>query len=73
MTLTVGGDDFNTGSIYEPPPLELYTKFSLQAYFLMFWGILLVQTFAILIIDKTTLVMDASIHGRRTLLDFFYI
>ena len=51
--ITVGGDDFNTGSIYEPPPLELYTKFSLQAYFLMFWGILIVQTFVILIIDKT--------------------
>ena len=39
-------------SIYEPPPLELYTKFSLQSHFLAFWGILFLQTVTIFIIDK---------------------
>ena len=37
---------------YAPPPLELYTKFSLQAYFFAFWGILILQTFTIFVIDK---------------------
>ena len=37
---------------YQPPPLELYTKFSLQTYFFAFWGILLLQTVTILVIDK---------------------
>ena len=39
-------------SIYVPPPLELYTKFSLQLHFFAFWGILLLQTVTIFIIDK---------------------
>ena len=39
-------------SIYMPPPLELYTKFSLQSHFLAFWGILFLQTVTIFIIDK---------------------
>ena len=38
--------------IYQPPPLELYTKFSLQTYFFVFWGIFILQTITILIIDK---------------------
>ena len=37
---------------YQPPPLELYTKFSPQTYFFAFWGILLIQTFTIFVIDK---------------------
>ena len=39
-------------SIYEPPPLELYTKFSLQLYFFIFWGIILLQMLTIFIVDK---------------------
>ena len=42
------GQDY---AIYEPPPLELYTKFSLQLYFLAFWGILFLQMLTIFIID----------------------
>ena len=37
---------------YDPPPLELYTKLSLQTYFLVFWGILILQSLCILLIDK---------------------
>ena len=37
---------------YQPPPLELYTKYSLQMYFFAFWGILILQTFTIVVIDK---------------------
>ena len=37
---------------YGPPPLELYTQFSLQAYFFAFWGILVLQTCTIFLIDK---------------------
>ena len=37
---------------YQPPPLELYTKFSLQAYFFSFWVILILQTLTIFAIDK---------------------
>ena len=38
--------------VYEPPPLDFYTKFSLHIYFLAFWGILLIQCLAICITDK---------------------
>ena len=45
-----------SGPVYEydyvPPSLELYTQFSLEAYFFAFWGILLLQTFIIFVIDK---------------------
>ena len=46
-------DGFNNWhtSIYEPPPLQLYTKFSLQWYFLAFWGIIFLQILTIFIID----------------------
>ena len=37
---------------YVPPPLELYTLFSLQLHFFAFWGILVLQTCTILVIDK---------------------
>ena len=40
-------------SIYVPPPLELYTKFSLQSYFFAFFGILFLQILTIFITDKT--------------------
>ena len=39
-------------SIYVPPPLELYTKFSLQFYFLAFWGVIFLQILTIFITDK---------------------
>ena len=41
-----------SGSAYDPPPLELYTKFSLQTYFFVFWGILILQSLCILLMDK---------------------
>ena len=48
--------DTPAGPLYEydyvPPPLELYTQFSLQTYFFAFWGILILQTCTILVIDK---------------------
>ena len=37
---------------YVPPPLEMYTQFSLQTHFFAFWGILVLQTCTILVIDK---------------------
>ena len=37
---------------YVPPPLELYTQFSLQTHFFTFWGLLLLRLFTIIIIDK---------------------
>ena len=39
-------------TIYVPPPLELYTGFSIQLYFFAFWGILFTQMLTIFIIDK---------------------
>ena len=45
-------NSFCSENIYEPPPLDLYIKFSMQTYFLAFWGILLIQAFTIIIIDK---------------------
>ena len=35
-----------------PPPLELYTQFSLQEHFFIFWAILFIQTLTIFIVDK---------------------
>ena len=46
------GPEIGKNTIYEPPLLELYTKFSLQSHFLAFWGILFLQTVTIFIIDK---------------------
>ena len=40
------------GYNYVPPPLELYTQFSLQTHFFAFWGILVLQTCTIFVIDK---------------------
>ena len=39
-------------SRFEPPPLELYTRFPLLTYFVAFWIIHLCQIFVIFIIDK---------------------
>ena len=39
-------------SMYDPPPLELYTTFSLSVYFITFWVILFLQVLTILIVDK---------------------
>ena len=46
-------EDGSGNSIYKPPPLELYTKFSLQSYFFAFFGILFLQILTIFITDKT--------------------
>ena len=45
-------DHLGSSSAYDPPPLEIYTKFSLQTYFFVFWGILILQSICILLIDK---------------------
>ena len=37
---------------YDSPPLELYTLFSLHTYFFVFWGILILQSLCIFLIDK---------------------
>ena len=37
---------------YDPPLLELYTQFSLQTYFFVFWGIITLQSICILVMDK---------------------
>ena len=52
------------GSIYVPPPLELYTKSSLQSHFLAFWGILFLQVLTIFIID---MVLTTNIPESATL------
>ena len=39
-------------SRYEPPPLELYTRFSLFTYFVAFWIIHFCQIFVICFFDK---------------------
>ena len=44
--------DHSTFSIYNPPSIELYTIFSLQTYFIIFWGILCLQNLSIFIVDK---------------------
>ena len=44
------GQDYDYS--YVPPPLELYTQFSLPAHFFAFWGILVLQTCTIFLIDK---------------------
>ena len=56
---------FNS-SIYEPPELELYTKFSIQSYFLAFWGILLLQMLTIFVID---MVWTTNIPQSATIWD----
>ena len=46
----------SSGPIYEydyvPPSLDLYTQFSLKTHFFVFWGILVLQTCTIFVIDK---------------------
>ena len=56
---------------FEPPSLDLYTQISLQSYFFIFWGILLLQTLAIFTVDKiwvkniphTTSLWDKILHS----------
>ena len=66
--------DTPSGLIYtyyhEPPLLELYTQFSLQTHFFAFWGILILQTCTIFVIDKiwvknipnTATIWDRMLH-----------
>ena len=49
---TTYADTVNGYGLYLPPPLEFYTQFSLQEYFIMFCGILLFQTSMIFILDQ---------------------
>ena len=39
-------------SSYEPPPLELYTKFPFFGYFIVFWAVISLHILTILIVDK---------------------
>ena len=43
----------HTDRNYEPPSITLYTHFSLQEYFLIFWGILTIQSIIILITKQS--------------------
>ena len=43
---------FQDSTFYVPPPIEIYTKFSLQEYFLTFLGILFLQCIIIFVTDK---------------------
>ena len=45
-------DGYTYYSSYEPPPLELYTKFSLFGYFIVFWAVISLHILTILIVDK---------------------
>ena len=56
-TFTHFDDSF---SRYEPPPLELYTCFSLLTCFVAFWIIHFCQIFVILFIDKVWLKSQTS-------------
>ena len=54
-------------AIYVPPLIELFTKFSLQFYFLAFWGILFLQILTIFIIDTiwaTNIPQSATLWER---------
>ena len=50
--IVTDGNGHYTSSIYVPPTLALYTKFSLQSHFLAFWMILFLQILTIFITDK---------------------
>ena len=41
-----------TATLYQPPSLELYTMFSPQVYFFVFWGILITQNLVIYFVNK---------------------
>ena len=43
---------FQDSTFYVPPPIEIYTMFSLQEYFLTFLGILFLQCIIIFVSDK---------------------
>ena len=63
IILDDNGNNYGS-SMYEPPPLELYTLFSLQLYFLAFFGILFTQMLTIFVID---MVWGRNIPGSATL------
>ena len=56
---------------YEPPPIELYTQFSLLTYTLLFFGLLLLQSFTIFLVDgmciktvtQNTKIVDRILHS----------
>ena len=63
-TFTHFDDSF---SRYEPPPLELYTCFSLLTCFVAFWIIHISQIFVMFIIDKVWFIKGtSSVSLRRT-------
>ena len=45
-----GNGDF--GYTYDPPSLNLYTQFSIETYFFVFWIILFLQSLTIFVVDK---------------------
>ena len=60
--------DYNiTGHRFEPPPIELYTQFSLLTYLLVFLGLLFLQTLTIFLVDakwNKIILQDATIWDR---------
>ena len=52
---------------FEPPPIELYTQFSLLTYLLVFLGLLFLQTLTIFLVDakwNKIILQDATIWDR---------
>ena len=64
VTVTPSGQVSNYA--YQPPSLELYTIFSIQTYFFAFWGILLLQTLTMFVVDK---IWVTNVPKRATLWD----
>ena len=59
----IGSDDY----FYEPPAIELYTRFSLLTYSLVFLGLLFLQSLTIFIVDakwNKIILQDATIWDR---------
>ena len=57
----------NDKYVYEPPPIELYTQFSLLTYSLVFLGLLFFQSLTIFFVDakwNRTILHDAKIWDR---------
>ena len=53
--------------LYETPPIELYTQFSLLTYSLVFLGLLFIQNVTIFLVDakwNKTILQDATIWDR---------
>ena len=55
------------GQSYEPPPIEMYTQFSLLIYSFIFLGLLLLQSLTIFLVDaklNTYMLQESNIWDR---------